>query len=82
MTLILPRDAPLRLLLQDSWYDRYRGAVLLVQVLSGSLRIGDSVTSVLTEKTYSVRTLAALVPEQTDVEALFPGQVWGENLSI
>ncbi len=63
------------MLLQDSWYDQYRGAILLVQVVSGTLRSGDTVTSCHTGKSYSVRTLGVLAPEEVPVQAVYPGQV-------
>ncbi len=69
-------ETSLRLLVMDSWYDRYRGVVLLAQVASGQLRPGDSITSLRTAKTYpSVKTLSALTPHDTPVPALYPGQM-------
>ncbi len=66
----------LRLLLFDSWYDRYRGTVNLVQVVSGVLRAGhEQVVSVTTGKAYSVKTLALLTPGELPVSALYPGQM-------
>ena len=34
-------EAPLRILLFDSWFNRWQGAVLLVQVADGVLRVGQ-----------------------------------------
>ena len=60
---------------QDSWYDKYRGAVNLVQVVDGVLRVNDHVTSLRTKKSYPVRTMGILTPFETPVQALYPGQV-------
>ena len=49
-----------RCFLQDSWYDSYRGAVNLVQVIDGSLNLNDQIVSVATGQNYVVRTLGGL----------------------
>lgn len=65
----------LRLLLQDSWYDNFKGAVNLVQVIDGVLRLNDQVTSIKTGKSYPIKTLSILTPNEIPVKALYPGQV-------
>ena len=62
-------------ILQDSWYDRFRGTVNLVQVINGRLRPGDIVQSVKTEMSYTIKTLGILTPEEVSVNSLCPGQV-------
>ena len=64
-----------RFILQDSWYDQYKGAVNLVQVIDGSLKINSSVTSVKTGKNYSVKTLGLVTPYEIPAKSLSPGQV-------
>ena len=46
--------APLRMLLVDSWYDSYRGVILLVRVFEGTLRAGDVIRSFATDIKYIV----------------------------
>ena len=54
------RDAPLRLLLFDSWYDDYRGVLCLVQVLDGTLALGSQIVSAASAKTYAVQQIELL----------------------
>lgn len=65
----------LKFLLQDSWYDKYKGAVGLIQVFDGVLKINDEITSVKTMKTYTVKSLGILTPEEVSVPAIHPGQI-------
>ena len=60
---------------QDSWYDPFRGTVNLVQVVDGTLKVGDEVTSAKTGATYSVKTLGILTPQERSVGLLSPGQI-------
>src|SRR5437868_5580955 len=50
-------DAPLRALLFDSWYDSYRGAVIMLRVMDGSLKRGDRIKFMSTGQTYDVTEL-------------------------
>ncbi|ROT65713.1 hypothetical protein C7M84_016317 [Penaeus vannamei] len=68
-------DAPLRALLFDSWFDKYKGAVCLILVVDGTLRKGDFVTSVHTGKSYEIRDLGILTPQERSIPQLFAGQV-------
>ena len=65
----------LKFLLQDSWYDQYKGAVNLVQVFDGVLKINQNVTSKSTGKTYTVKSLGILTPFEEPVREIYPGQV-------
>ncbi|XP_043262182.1 translation factor GUF1 homolog, mitochondrial isoform X1 [Colletes gigas] len=69
------RDKPLRALTFDSWYDKYRGAISLVYIKEGSLSIGDHIVSMLTKKSYEVKTLSLLRPSEEIVNKLFAGQI-------
>lgn len=64
------RDAPFRALLFDSWYDRYRGALVLVCVKDGSVKVGDEVVSAHTGKNYQVRALGLLRPHEEPATTL------------
>jgi translation elongation factor EF-4 len=74
------KSTDLRMLLQDSWYDKYKGAVNLVQVVDGVLKLNMAVTSVLTKKSYVVKTLGILTPFETPIKALYPGQVCNSSI--
>lgn len=69
------RSAQFRALLFDSWYDRYRGALTLIYVKDGTLKVGDEIVSHLTKKPYEVRSLSVLHPTEVPVDKLVAGQV-------
>ena len=70
------RDAPLRLLLFDSWYDDYRGVLCLVQVLDGTLALGSQIVSAASAKTYAVQQIELMRPAgPVPLPALAAGQV-------
>ena len=62
-------------ILQDSWYDQFRGTVNLVQVVNGKLQLGDQIQSVKTEMVYTVKSLGLMTPDEISVNSLHPGQV-------
>ncbi|XP_070552885.1 translation factor Guf1, mitochondrial-like [Ptychodera flava] len=68
-------DKPLKALLFDSWYDQYRGAILNIAVKDGSLGVGEKITSAHTGKTYEVKEVGIMHPEQTPTGKLHAGQV-------
>ncbi|HKY40242.1 MAG TPA: translation elongation factor 4 [Polyangiaceae bacterium] len=68
-------DAPLRALLFDSWYDSYRGAVIQLRVMEGTLRKGDRVQFMATGRTYDVTEIGCFSPHATAINELGPGEV-------
>jgi len=66
---------PLRLLLVDSWYDNYKGVILLVRVFDGSIKAGDQVVSFATGLKYFVGEVGIMYPHQTPQTSLQAGQV-------
>ncbi|KAL2711731.1 hypothetical protein V1478_018752 [Vespula squamosa] len=69
------RNLPFRALIFDSWYDKYKGAVSLIYVKEGSLSVGEYITSFASKKSYEIRELALLRPEEEPVKTLFAGEV-------
>jgi elongation factor 4 len=69
------REAPLRALIFDSYYDAYKGVVVQFRVLDGSLRRGDLVRFMNTRCEYDVVELGVLAPKPVEVEELFAGEV-------
>lgn len=67
--------APLRLLLVDSWYDNYKGVVLLVRIFDGTIKPGDKVISFATGITYTVGEVGIMHPLETPQTMLRAGQV-------
>ncbi len=68
-------DAPLRALMFDSWYDAYRGAVVMVRVVDGVLRKGEKIRFMATEREYEVTEIGVHTPHLTAVSELHAGEV-------
>ncbi|CAL3971306.1 unnamed protein product [Diplocarpon coronariae] len=66
---------PLRLLLVDSWYDNYKGVILLVRIFDGQVRAGDQVVSFATGLKYFVGEVGIMYPHQTPQNSIRAGQV-------
>ncbi|XP_056638227.1 translation factor GUF1 homolog, mitochondrial isoform X1 [Diorhabda sublineata] len=66
---------PLRALIFDCMYDRYRGALNLIYVQDGSISIKDSITTFHNKKEYEVKTLSVLRPGEVPVDKLVAGQI-------
>ncbi|SZF03247.1 unnamed protein product [Blumeria hordei] len=66
---------PLRLLLVDSWYDTYKGVILLVRIFDGAIKAGDQIRSFATGLKYFVGEVGIMYPHETPQTALRAGQV-------
>lgn len=69
------RKAPFRALLFDSWFDRYRGALNLVCLKDGEIKVGQEIAFYHSKKTYEIRSLSVLRPTEETVTKLCAGQV-------
>ena len=67
--------APLRALLFDSWYDSYRGAVVMLRVMDGTLKKGDRIKFMATGRHYDVTEMGCYNPHPIAIEELGPGEV-------
>ena len=68
-------DAPLKALIFDSWYDTYRGVVVLIRVVDGEIRLGMKVRLMALERDYEVEQVGVFSPKATSVESLGVGEV-------
>ncbi len=68
-------DAPLRALVFDSWYDPYRGAVVMVRVIDGVLKKGQRVRFMSTGRDYDVTDLGVFAPHPSALKDLGVGEV-------
>ena len=68
-------DAPLKMLLVDSWYDNYRGVILLVRIFEGRIKAGDQIVSFATGLKYHVGEVGIMYPLETPQTSLRAGQV-------
>jgi len=69
------REAPLRALVFDSWYDPYLGVVVLVRVVDGKLYPGQKIKFLSTGKTYEITKVGVFAPEAATLDCLFAGEV-------
>jgi len=68
-------DKPLKALLFDSWFDSYRGVIVLVRVFDGSIKKGDIIRLFSSGKNYEVLSLGVFDPKPREIECLSTGQV-------
>jgi GTP-binding protein LepA len=68
-------DGPLRALIFDSWYDAYRGAVVMVRVVDGTLKVGQKIRMMSTKADYEINELGVFAPFPRAVKELGPGEV-------
>jgi len=67
--------APLRALLFDSWFDPYRGAIVLVRVEEGKIEKGMRIQLWSNKQVYIVESLGVFAPKPAEVPALSAGEV-------
>src|SRR5438552_795573 len=68
-------DRRLQALLFDSWFDSYRGVVVLVRVFEGSLRKGQKIRLWSNGRVFEVETLGVLTPKPVEIDELRAGEV-------
>jgi GTP-binding protein LepA len=68
-------ENPLQALIFDSWFDIYRGAVVLVRVMEGRIAPHTKIRLVYTNEVYEVETLGTLTPKPVALEELEAGDV-------
>ncbi len=76
------RDATLKALLVDSWYDVYLGVVVLVRIVDGTLKKGDRIRMMGTNSAYDVDRVGVFKPKLTPVDELGPGEIGMLTASI
>jgi GTP-binding protein LepA len=68
-------DAPLKALVFDSWYDAYRGVVIVVRVIDGALKTKQKIRLMATAQDYEADDLGVFSPKATPVDELGVGEV-------
>ncbi|MBL8605579.1 MAG: elongation factor 4 [Myxococcales bacterium] len=68
-------EGPLRALIFDSWYDSYRGAMMVVRVVDGTLKKGDKIYLMATQREYEVVEMGVFSPFPVALEELGAGEV-------
>lgn len=67
--------APLKALLFDSWYDQYQGVVILVRIFDGTLKKGDKIQLMSTNRAYEALKVGVFAPVMVEVPQLAAGEV-------
>ncbi len=68
-------DAPLKCLVFDSYYDNFKGAICLVRVFDGSVRVGDKIKFMQTDHAFEVTEVGYFTPKAKPCDALLAGEV-------
>ena len=76
------RNAPLKALLVDSWYDAYLGVVVLVRIVDGVLKKEQRIRMIGIDAAYSVDRVGVFKPKLTIVDELGPGEIGMLTASI
>lgn len=69
------RDATLKALLVDSWYDVYLGVVVLIRVVDGVMKKGSRVRMMGTGAAYDVERVGFFTPKMQQIDELGPGEI-------
>jgi GTP-binding protein LepA len=76
------REEPLKALLVDSWYDAYLGVIVLVRVIDGELKKGQTIRMMGTDAKYPVERVGVFTPKMANVDSLGPGEIGFITASI
>jgi GTP-binding protein LepA len=76
------REATLKALLVDSWYDAYLGVVVLVRIVDGVLKHGQRIRMMGTNAAYEVDRVGVFTPKRLEVDELGPGEIGFLTASI
>ncbi|MFC6490922.1 translation elongation factor 4 [Nitratireductor sp. GCM10026969] len=74
--------APLKALLVDSWYDAYLGVIVLVRIIDGRMKKGQTIRMMGTDARYPVDRVGVITPKMVMVESLGPGEIGFITASI
>ncbi len=69
------REAPLKALIFDSYYDNYKGAISYVRVKEGSVKEGDSILFMAAGKRFEVTEVGVFLPAPLTTPSLSAGEV-------
>ncbi len=68
-------DAPLQALIFDSWFDAYRGVIVLARVMQGTMRKGQRIRMMYNAKSFEIESMGVLCPKPVEIGELTAGEV-------
>jgi GTP-binding protein LepA len=68
-------EAPLQALIFDSWFDAYRGVIVLARIVNGKLRKGMKIKVLSNGKTFDVESMGVMTPKPVEIAELTAGEV-------
>ena len=68
-------NKPLKALIFDSFYDNFKGAICLVRIVDGSVKVGDKIRMMTTGKEYEVTEVGYFTPKMSATDNLSAGEV-------
>lgn len=69
------REAPLRALIIDSWFDNYLGTVVLIRIMEGEIRAGDKIRMMAGQREFLTDQVGVFTPKRLKTESLAAGEV-------
>jgi GTP-binding protein LepA len=68
-------EAPLQALIFDSWFDAYRGVIVLARVMQGTMRKGQRIRLMSNGKSFEIESMGVLMPKPVEIAELRAGEV-------
>jgi GTP-binding protein LepA len=68
-------EAPLQALIFDSWFDPYRGVIVLARVINGRLRKGQRIRMMSNGKVFDIESMGVMTPKPVELDELSAGEV-------
>ena len=68
-------DAPLQALIFDSWFDAYRGVIVLARVMQGTMRKGQRIRLMWNGSSHEIESMGVLCPKPVEIGELTAGEV-------
>ena len=71
----MDNNKPTRALIYDSYFDSYKGVVLLIKVVDGTLKVKDKIKMMATDRVFEITELGVKTPKEELVNSLESGEV-------